>query len=133
MTNPFEQFIQSDSFNLSDLFSLDDPRKATCLMVHPYVKKAMRDYYDKHPINELISGLQGQIAACTAREFLNFISFMIEGADDSDEEILPVMGLTEEDFEAIVGNAVAVAFSAYNAINPSDFDDDETANPQHRE
>lgn len=125
MTDPFQDFISSD------IFKLDDLTKVSCSLVHPFVKKAMGDYYMERPVTEMISNLQFQIASCTATEFMEQLSREVDETELEGSDI-PFLPFTGERLSGLIKNAIAVAFSTYNdAINGDIFDDDETANPCH--
>lgn len=125
MTNLFENFIQSDTFKLDLLATI------SCNLVHPFVKQAMKGYFMKEPINQMISNLQAQIASCTANEFMGYLTGAMDTIEVEDNEI-QFVPLSGNDMEAVIKNAVAVAFATFNeALNSDLFDDDETANPCH--
>ena len=127
MTDLFDDFIQSEEFRLDELL------KVSCYMVHPYVKDAMQEYFMEHPLETMISSLQAQIAACVASEFLHFLTMAFAEEENNNGDKIPILPLTEQDMDALIKNAVAVAFSTWNSIDAGVFDDDETANPQNRE
>jgi hypothetical protein len=113
--DPFEDFIESDSFPMSP------SSKVSCFTVHPVLDTVLEDVQRETPMELMINALQMQICGCAARE-------MIKTIERTRDEIPDL--LEPDKLERLIRGAIAMGFATFNRIDQSQFEDDETANPQ---